>query len=112
MPFFQAVSTHIPIDPNGVKVYPSGGPYYIAGRDVGRSVLVKRNTYYKGPRPHNPSLMSISVNTNIDTSLLQVQANQRDYDATPPPSVPQARRIGERRPSREGGSKGRPLGGA
>ena len=80
MPFFQAVSTHIPIDPNGVKVYPSGGPYYIAGRDVGRSVLVKRNKYYKGPRPHNPSVMSISVNTNIDTSLLQVQANQRDYD--------------------------------
>jgi ABC-type transport system substrate-binding protein len=86
MPFFQAVSKKIPIDPNGVKVYPSGGPYYIAARDVGRSVLLKRNKYYRGPRPHNPSVMTINVNTNIDTSLLQVEANQRDYDmfAVPP----------------------------
>jgi ABC-type transport system substrate-binding protein len=81
MPFFQAVNPKkTPIDPNGVKVYPSGGPYYIASRDVGRSIVLKRNKYYKGPRPHNPSQISINVNTNLDTSLLQVQANQRDYD--------------------------------
>ena len=81
MPFFQAVNPKkTPLDPNGVKVYPSGGPYYIASRDVGRSVLLKRNKFYKGTRPHNPSQISINVNTNLDTSLLQVKANQRDYD--------------------------------
>ncbi|HEY2938524.1 MAG TPA: ABC transporter substrate-binding protein [Gaiellaceae bacterium] len=80
MPFFQAISLKMPIDPNGVKTYPSGGPYYIASRDIGRSILLKRNKYYKGNRPHNPNQISITVNTNLDTSLLQVKANQRDYD--------------------------------
>ena len=81
MPFFQAVNpSKTPIDANGVKTYPSGGPYYIASRDVGRSILLKRNKYYSGKRPHNPSQISINVNTNLDTSYLQVKANQRDYD--------------------------------
>jgi len=81
MPFFQAVNpSKTPIDPNGVKTYPSGGPYYIASRDVGRSILLKRNKFYNGSRPHNPNQVSITVNTNIDTSLLQVKANQKDYD--------------------------------
>jgi len=88
MPFFQAIPKKLPIDPNGVKTYPSGGPYYIAARDVGRTVLLKRNKLYRGKRPHNPNLITIAVNTHIDTSLLQVEANQRDYDmfAVPPTS--------------------------
>jgi ABC-type transport system substrate-binding protein len=80
MPFFQAISLKTPIDPNGVKTPPSGGPYYISARDVGRSIVLSRNKYYKGNRPHNPNLISISVNTNLDTSLLQVESNSRDYD--------------------------------
>ncbi|HYX89282.1 MAG TPA: ABC transporter substrate-binding protein [Gaiellaceae bacterium] len=80
MPFFQAVPKNLAIDPKGVHTYASGGPYYVAARDVGRSVVLKRNKYYRGSRPHNPNVMSITVNTNIDTSLLQVEANQRDYD--------------------------------
>ena len=80
MPFFQAISTRMPMDPAGVKTPASGGPYYISARDVGRSIVLSRNKYYKGTRPHNPNLISISVNTNLDTSLLQVQSNARDYD--------------------------------
>jgi peptide/nickel transport system substrate-binding protein len=30
MPFFQAISLKMPLDPNGVKVPASGGPYYIS----------------------------------------------------------------------------------
>jgi peptide/nickel transport system substrate-binding protein len=80
MPFFQAISKKTPIDPNGVKTPASGGPYYISSRDVGRSLVLSRNKFYKGTRPHNPNSITISVNTNLDTSLLQVKANQRDYD--------------------------------
>ena len=47
---------------------------------MGRTIVLSRNKYYKGNRPHNPNLISISVNTNLDTSLLQVRSNQRDYD--------------------------------
>jgi len=80
MPFFQAISMKTPIDPNGVKTPPSGGPYYISSRDIGRSVVLSRNKYYKGSRPHNPNSITIQVNTNLDTSLLQVRSNQKDYD--------------------------------
>ena len=80
MPFFMAISKRTPIDPNGVKTPASGGPYFISARDVGRSVVLSRNRFYKGKRPHNPNTITISVNTNLDTSLLQVRSNQRDYD--------------------------------
>ena len=80
MPFFMAISKKTPIDPNGVKTPAAGGPYYISARDIGRSVVLSRNKYYKGNRPHNPNTITISVNTNLDTSLLQVRSNQRDYD--------------------------------
>jgi peptide/nickel transport system substrate-binding protein len=80
MPFFMAISKKTPIDPNGVKTPASGGPYYISARDIGRSVVLSRNKFYKGKRPHNANTITISVNTNLDTSLLQVRSNQRDYD--------------------------------
>jgi peptide/nickel transport system substrate-binding protein len=88
MPFFGAISMKTPIDPNGVKTPASGGPYYIKSRDIGRTIVLARNKYYKGNRPHNPNLININVNTNPDTSLLQVKANQPDYDMlTPPPTA-------------------------
>jgi peptide/nickel transport system substrate-binding protein len=80
MPFFGAISLKTPIDPNGVKTPASGGPYYIKSRDVGRSIVLARNKYYKGNRPHNPNSINIAVNTDLNTSLLQVRSNQRDYD--------------------------------
>jgi len=80
MPFFMAISKKTPFDPNGVKTPASGGPYFISARDIGRSVVLSRNRFYKGKRPHNPNTITISVNTNLDTSLLQVRSNQRDYD--------------------------------
>ena len=80
MPFFGAMSLKTPIDPNGVKTPASGGPYYIKSRDIGRTVVLARNKFYKGNRPHNPNSITINVNTNLDTSLLQVRSNQRDYD--------------------------------
>jgi ABC-type transport system substrate-binding protein len=45
MPFFAAVKPNLPIDPKGVNVYPSAGPYKITSRDVGRQVVVERNRF-------------------------------------------------------------------
>ena len=80
MPFFQALETNLPTDPKGVNAYPSAGPYYIASRDVGRQIVVKKNPNYKGSRPRNIDQFTIAVNTNLDQSLLQVKAGQVDYD--------------------------------
>jgi ABC-type oligopeptide transport system substrate-binding subunit len=80
MPFFQALSLKMANDPKGVDAYPSGGPYYIASRIVNRRIVLKRNKFYKGNRPANVDTFDFAVNTNLDQSLLQVKANQADYD--------------------------------
>jgi oligopeptide transport system substrate-binding protein len=61
-------------------VYPTGGPYTISERTVGRHITVVKNKYYKGSRPANVQTFDITVNTNLDQSLLQVKAGQVDYD--------------------------------
>jgi peptide/nickel transport system substrate-binding protein len=80
MPFFQALETSLATDPRGVNAYPSAGPYYIASREVGRQIIVKKNPNYTGNRPRNIDQFTIAVNTNLDQSLLQVKAGQIDYD--------------------------------
>jgi len=80
MPFFQALKTNLALDKNGVSVYPTGGPYTITERTVGRHITVTKNKYYKGSRPANVQTFDINVNTNLDQSLLQVKAGQADYD--------------------------------
>jgi ABC-type oligopeptide transport system substrate-binding subunit len=80
MPFFQALETTMATDPKGVDVYPSAGPYSIVSREVGRQIVIRKNPFYKGNRPANVDEFRITVNTNLDQSLLQVRANQVDYD--------------------------------
>jgi peptide/nickel transport system substrate-binding protein len=78
----------MPIDAKGVNVYPSAGPYKIASREVGRQLVLERNTFYKGNRPANPDRIVYTVNTDLNQSLLQVRAGQADYDyAGVPPTA-------------------------
>ncbi|MES1239794.1 MAG: ABC transporter substrate-binding protein, partial [Chloroflexota bacterium] len=55
MPFFQGINPALAADtdPQGVNSYASCGPYYVSSRTPGKSILMKRNTFYKGSRPHN-----------------------------------------------------------
>ena len=80
MPFFGAVKPNMAIDPKGINVYPSAGPYRIASRDVGRQVVLERNRFYKGTRPQNADRIVISVLTDQAQSFLQTKAGQADYD--------------------------------
>jgi ABC-type oligopeptide transport system substrate-binding subunit len=80
MPFFQALSLGMKNDPKGVDSYPSGGPYVISSRIPNRRIVLTRNKFYKGKRPANVDTFDITVNTNLDQSLLQVKSNQIDYD--------------------------------
>ena len=80
LPFFQAVKPTMAIDPKGISVYPTAGPYRIASREVGRSVVLERNRFYRGPRKVNLDRIVVTVNTDTDASYLQVRAGQADYD--------------------------------
>jgi peptide/nickel transport system substrate-binding protein len=70
-----------PINSQGVNTFPGSGPYYVAARTPGGPILIKRNKFYKGSRPHNASAISIvAVNTNPDTSFNQVRRGEINYD--------------------------------
>jgi DNA-binding SARP family transcriptional activator/ABC-type transport system substrate-binding protein len=54
LPFFTAVPTGTPIVPEGVDPPPpTAGPYYMALRNMGLYVILKRNPNYRGPRSHH-----------------------------------------------------------
>jgi ABC-type transport system substrate-binding protein len=80
MMWFTATKVSDAYDANGLNSFPSAGPYYISSRVPGKSTVLKRNPYYKGPRPANPDQMVFTPNVNQDQSLLQVKAGQADLD--------------------------------
>ncbi|HVU76545.1 MAG TPA: ABC transporter substrate-binding protein [Gaiellaceae bacterium] len=80
MQWFTATKPNLPYTSQGVQTFPSAGPYYIASRDPGRSTVLKRNPYYKGPRPANPDEIVFTPNVDPDQSLLQVKSGASDLD--------------------------------
>ena len=53
MPFFCAVPPTLPADPEGVGAFPGAGPYYVAEYRAGERVVIRRNRFYRGRRPHH-----------------------------------------------------------
>jgi peptide/nickel transport system substrate-binding protein len=88
MPFFQAIDTKLAgtIDPQGANAYASCGPYYVASRTPNRSITLKRNPNYKGPRPHNVDTIQVNVGNTPDVIYQDVLKGTTDYaaDGVPP----------------------------
>ena len=55
MPFFCAVPLDTPLDPKGVRVIPSAGPYYVTSYTPGQGVVLKRNPNYQAAAPITPT---------------------------------------------------------
>ncbi len=81
MPFFGAVPTNLPIDPNGVETPPSAGPYYISARTANKSITISTNPNYKGKRPHNVSQMAYIIGNSLEATRLRVEQGATDYAA-------------------------------
>jgi peptide/nickel transport system substrate-binding protein len=85
MPFFSAVPLGTPIVAEGVKApFPGGGPYYVASWDKGRTATLKRNTFYKGPRPHNVDQIVYNIGISLDAQELRAERGDTDVASFPP----------------------------
>jgi ABC-type oligopeptide transport system substrate-binding subunit len=85
MPFFQAIPTNLPITPEGVNApVHSAGPYYIARWERNRQVVVNRNRFYRGPRPHNVNQILIDVGLPLETIKLNIDRGNTDTGDIPP----------------------------
>ncbi len=81
MPFFTAIPVNLAHDPNGVLTPPSAGPYYIVSRTPNRDIVLKRNPYYKGKRPHNLAGIAYHIGDSLEAIQLNVQSGRSDYAA-------------------------------
>jgi peptide/nickel transport system substrate-binding protein len=79
-----AVPSALPPDPEGAHApLPSAGPYYVAQYAPGKSIVLERNRYYRGSRPHHVSRFEVAIQGNFDTILEQVKAGRADWGPFP-----------------------------
>ena len=79
MPFFCAVPQGTPLDPEGVRVIPSAGPYYVTSYTPGQGVVLARNPNYTGSRPHHLDRIELTVGVSKRRTIAQVEAGTADY---------------------------------
>jgi len=51
--FFCAVPPTLPLDAEGAGAFPAAGPYYVVDYKPAERVVIRRNPYYGGRRPHH-----------------------------------------------------------
>ena len=78
MPFFCAVPSDTPINPNGVGVIPSAGPVTVKSYTPQGIVLV-RNPNYRGQRPHHFDRIEVAENVPGPQAIRAVKAGTADY---------------------------------
>ncbi|MHB8643410.1 MAG: ABC transporter substrate-binding protein [Gaiellaceae bacterium] len=86
MPFFAAVRTDTPIDPNGIAAPAKGvacGPYYVSDWTQKRTATLSRNPFYKGSRPHNPDQIVYNIGVPLASEELRVISGDTDLGGFP-----------------------------
>jgi ABC-type transport system substrate-binding protein len=86
MPYLCPVPIGLPIDPEGVAApLPGSGRYYLAEFVRGKQVVLKRNPFYRGPRPRHLDRLVAQV---VDSTAIsqQVEAGALDVDMGVSPS--------------------------
>jgi YVTN family beta-propeller protein len=78
-PAFCAVPSNTPIEPGGVRLIPSAGPYYVASYTPGQGVLLVRNPNYHGSRPRRFARIELAVGIPAAQAVADVQAGAADY---------------------------------
>ncbi len=68
-------------DSQGVNTFASCGPYYVSARTPGRSITLKRNTFYKGSRPHNVDQIEYRIGNSLQVIEQNVETGSTDFAA-------------------------------
>ncbi len=80
MPFFCAVPPTLPADPEGVGAFPSAGPYTVTEYRPGQRVVIERNRFYGGKRPHHVDGFSVELGIGSDGEVLdRIERGEADW---------------------------------
>ena len=92
MPFFSAIPLNTPITPNGVNAPAGfGGPYYVQSWDKGRTAVLVRNRFYRGPRPRNPDQIVYNIGVSLDAQRSRCERGESDICSFPPAQTAELR---------------------
>jgi ABC-type transport system substrate-binding protein len=87
MPFFCAVPPGLPADPEGVGAHPGAGPYYVADYRAGQRVILQRNRFYRGRRPHHVDRFEANLQAGSPQEVLdRIERGEADWGIAPPPN--------------------------
>lgn len=101
MPFFMAVPAETPdvIDGSRAPVV-SAGPYWIREWTQNRRIVLERNRYYRGPRPHRVDRILVDVGLPLEWIKERIDRGRTDTGDLPPSAHAElAARFGVRRRS-------------
>ena len=87
-PYFCAVPPNTPITSKGVDALPTAGPYYVAAHVPGRSLVLRRNPNYSGPRPSRLAEIRYRTGVPPKRALAAVEAGRADYMEINAPTDP------------------------
>jgi peptide/nickel transport system substrate-binding protein len=88
MPFFCAVPPTLPADREGVGAFPAAGPYYVAEYRAGQRVILRRNRFYGGKRPHHVDGFLADLTAESPHQVIdRIERGEADWGWTPPPFV-------------------------
>jgi peptide/nickel transport system substrate-binding protein len=86
LPFFCAVPPTLPSDPEGVDAFPGSGPYYVSEYVRGRRVVLERNRFYRGARPHHVDRFVVDLRAGTPQEVLgRIERGQADWGSVAPP---------------------------
>jgi ABC-type transport system substrate-binding protein len=81
--FFCAVPPSLPVDPEGFGVIPSAGPYHVVDYRRGERVVLRRNRFYRGRRPHHVDGFDVDLRAASPQEVLQrVDRGEADWGYT------------------------------
>jgi peptide/nickel transport system substrate-binding protein len=80
MPYMCAVPPTVPVDPEGRAVIPAAGPYHIVEYRPDERVVIRRNRFYGGSRPHHVDGFQVDLRAASPRDMiLSVDRNEADW---------------------------------
>jgi peptide/nickel transport system substrate-binding protein len=78
LPFACPVPLGFPVEPTGVNLMVGSGPYRVARFVPDSLIVLKRNRYYRGSRPHHLESVVVTMGGDIDDDIKQVEDGRAD----------------------------------
>lgn len=86
MPFFCAVPPNLPADLEGRGEFQGSGAYYVDEYRPGQRIVIKRNRYYGGKRPHYVDGFTVDLTAASPQDVFdRIEDGRADWGIAPPP---------------------------